>query len=36
MVQGKTLIEFDGQGPASESIRQAWAAILRTPAMTAE
>ena len=36
MVQGKTLIEFDGHGPTGESIRQLWAAILRMPAMTAK
>ena len=36
MVQGKTLIEFDGHGPAAESIRRVWAAILRTPVMAAK
>ena len=34
MVQGKTLISFDGSAPAAESIRQVWAAIRRSPAMT--
>lgn len=33
MVQGRTLIEYDGSGPASQAIRQVWATILCTPAM---
>jgi MinD superfamily P-loop ATPase len=36
MVQGKTLIEYDACGPASESIRQVWSAIMGSPAMTAD
>jgi MinD superfamily P-loop ATPase len=36
MVQGKTLLEFDGNGTAGEHLRQVWSAIMRTPAMTAE
>ena len=35
MVQGKTLLEFDGNGPAGEQLRLVWANIMRTPAMTA-
>ena len=34
MVQGKTLIEYDGSGPAGDAIRQVWAAIMRTPVMS--
>jgi len=36
MVQGKTLIEYDESGPASQSIRQVWSAIMGSPAMTAD
>ena len=36
MVQGKTLLEYDGAGPAGEHLRQVWTAILRTPAMMAD
>jgi MinD superfamily P-loop ATPase len=36
MVQGKTLLEFDGNGPAGDHLRQVWENIMRTPAMTAE
>jgi MinD superfamily P-loop ATPase len=36
MVQGKTLIEYDARGPASESVRQVWSAIMASPAMTAD
>jgi MinD superfamily P-loop ATPase len=36
MVQGKTLIEFNQYGPAGESIRQVWAAIMRSPALRAD
>jgi MinD superfamily P-loop ATPase len=36
MVQGKTLIEYDESGPAAESIRQAWSAIMGTPAMSVD
>jgi len=36
MVQGKTLIEYDENGPASESVRQVWSAIMSSPAMTAD
>ena len=36
MVQGKTLIEYDESGPAAESIRQVWSAIMGTPAMSAD
>ncbi|MFO7713734.1 P-loop NTPase [Desulfosarcina sp.] len=36
MVQGKTLLEYDANGSAGEHLRKVWAAILRTPAMTAE
>ena len=35
MVQGKTLLEFDENGSASEHVRQVWTAIMQTPAMTA-
>ena len=35
MVQGKTLLEFDGNGSAASVLRQVWAAIINTPAMTA-
>jgi len=35
MVQGKTLLEYDGNGSAASSLRQVWAAIMNTPAMTA-
>jgi len=35
MVQGKTLLEFDGNGSAAGGLRQVWAAIINTPAMTA-
>ena len=35
MVQGKTLLEFDGNGSAASVLRQVWAAIMNTPAMTA-
>jgi MinD superfamily P-loop ATPase len=33
MVQGKPLIDYDGDGPAGESVRQVWAAIMRSKAM---
>lgn len=36
MVQGKTLIEYEESGPAAESIRQVWSAIMGTPAMSAD
>jgi MinD superfamily P-loop ATPase len=36
MVQSKTLIEYDARGPASESVRQVWSAIMASPAMTAD
>ncbi len=36
MVQGKTLLEFDGTGPAGVHLRQVWQNILNTSAMTAE
>jgi MinD superfamily P-loop ATPase len=35
MVQGKTLLEYDGNGPTASGLRQVWAAIMNTPAMTA-
>jgi MinD superfamily P-loop ATPase len=35
MVQGKTLLEFDGNGSAGDHLRQVWTAIMRTSAMTA-
>jgi MinD superfamily P-loop ATPase len=35
MVQGKTLLEFDGNGSAAGVLRQVWAAIMNTPAMRA-
>jgi len=35
MVQGKTLLEYDSNGSAASSLRQVWAAIMNTPAMTA-
>ena len=36
MVQGKTLLEYDGNGAAGNHLRQVWAAIMQTSAMTAE
>ena len=36
MVQGKTLLEFDGNGPAGDYLREVWTTIMSTPAMTAE
>jgi MinD superfamily P-loop ATPase len=36
MVQGKTLLEYDGNGQASRQLRQLWAVIMQTPAMTVE
>jgi len=36
MVQGKTLPEFDGNGTASDHVRQVWAQIMRTAAMVAD
>jgi MinD superfamily P-loop ATPase len=36
MVQGQTLLEFDGNGPAGDHLRQVWANIMRTSAMAAE
>jgi len=36
MVQGKALLEFDGNGLTGEHLRQVWTAIMRTPAMTAQ
>ncbi len=36
MVQGKTLIEYDENGPAVVAIRKVWSAIINSPAMTAE
>ena len=36
MVQGKTLIEYDEKGPAGEAVKRVWAAIMNTPAMTAD
>ena len=34
MVEGKTLMEFDGSGSAAKQIENVWSAILNTPAMT--
>ena len=36
MVQGKTLLEYDGNGPAGVHLRQVWESILNTSAMRAE
>jgi MinD superfamily P-loop ATPase len=36
MIQGKTLPEYDGGGPADRHLRHVWATIMNTPAMTAE
>jgi MinD superfamily P-loop ATPase len=36
MVQGKTLMEFDGTGPAGVCLRQVWEGILNTSAMRAD
>lgn len=36
MVQGQTLVEFDGNGSAGAYLREVWTAILRTPAMVAD
>ena len=36
MVEGKTLLEYDGIGPAGVHLRQVWKSILNTPAMRAE
>lgn len=36
MVQGKTLLEFDGAGPTGVHLREAWENILNTSAMRAE
>ena len=36
MVQGVTLLEFDGTGPTGVHLRQVWENILNTSAMTAE
>jgi MinD superfamily P-loop ATPase len=36
MVQGKTLLEFDGNGSAGSHLRQVWATIMDTPAMRAQ
>ena len=36
MVQGKTLLEYDGTGPAGVHLRQVWESILNTSAMRAE
>ncbi len=36
MVQGKTLLEFDGAGAAGADLRQVWENIMHTPAMTAK
>jgi MinD superfamily P-loop ATPase len=36
MVQGKTLMEFDGNSSAGEHLRQVWGKIMHTAAMTAE
>jgi MinD superfamily P-loop ATPase len=35
MVQGKTLMEYDGAGSAGEHLRKVWEYIINTPAMTA-
>ncbi len=36
MVQGKTLLEFDGNAAASDYIRRLWDAVMQTPAMMAQ
>jgi MinD superfamily P-loop ATPase len=36
MVQGKTLLEYDGTGPAGVCLRQVWQGILNTSAMRAD
>ena len=36
MVQGKTLLEYDGSGAAGSHLRQLWGAIMHSPAMMAE
>jgi len=36
MVQGKTLFEYDGEGPAAEHLRSVWKRIMNTAAMAAE
>ena len=36
MVQGKTLLEYDGTGPAGVHLRQVWESILNISAMRAE
>jgi MinD superfamily P-loop ATPase len=36
MMQGKTLLEYDGAGPAGVQLRQVWESILNTSAMRAE
>ena len=36
VVQGQTLLEYDGTGPAGVHLRQVWENILNTSAMRAE
>ena len=36
MVQGKTVVEFDGRGPAAASIRKVWDTVMGSPAMSGE
>ena len=36
MMQGKTLLEFDGNGLAGDHLREVWTSIMSAPAMTAE
>lgn len=36
MIQGKTLPEFDGSGPANDGLQKVWTTIMTSPAMTAD
>lgn len=36
MVRGRTLLEYDGNGPVGDQLRHVWTTIMHTPAMTAD